>query len=695
MRKRGIEDLNQLYSDSDSQLHELFSEQRSNLQLVAGNHYTKKTHRFWESLRSQNKITKEQRLRLTKNHIQKITKTYINNIVSFAPSVGISPKNQNELHDQKVAELHQSVWLDLKERHKLKGLFHRLAKDFIEIGEAWIKISFDPDKGDFLGFQPELDESGNLIMNDDGEASAVSAFAGGMNYERILGFNVMTDPDARSHEETRHIIIRKMIPTKDLRAKFKDDDTKLGYINDASNGTWTIFDGLNGHFRPGKGLTMVREYYFRPCSDYPKGYYYIATETGVLFEGELPLGIFPVLFVGFDDESTSARSRSIIKQLRPYQAEVNRAASKMAEHQITLGDDKLILQGGGSISPGGTAHGVKAVKVNGGSIDILPGRNGEQFLGYLAQEIEQMYFIANVNEDSLEKPNGNLDPYTLLFSSMRNKKKFVIYTDKFEEFLKEICMTSLRNAKAFYNEEMFVAAAGKSERVNIAEFKSAADIGFDIKAEPRGEDIETMMGKQLTLNHVMQFVGSQLDPSDLGMLIRQMPFVNDEQIWSDLTINWDNVQNDMLALDRGEYPEPDTNDDHAYVIKKLRWRMKKADFKFLSQEIQANYQQKAMEHEQIMAEQALAAQAAAAGFIPSGGFLVGIDLRVPDPNEPGKSRRAKLPVESVNWLMQKLEEQGQTQALLQSMDLESQADIGRQMQQLSPAQPQTGMSLAG
>ncbi len=33
----------------------------------------------------------------------------------------------------------------------------------------------------------------------------------------------------------------------------------------------------------------------------------------------------------------------LVKQLRPYQEEINRAASKIAEHQRTLGDDRLLL----------------------------------------------------------------------------------------------------------------------------------------------------------------------------------------------------------------------------------------------------------------------------------------------------------------------------------------------------------------
>jgi hypothetical protein len=43
MKKHNIEALNQHYRDAESCDDEIFSEMRSNLLLVAGNHYSKKT----------------------------------------------------------------------------------------------------------------------------------------------------------------------------------------------------------------------------------------------------------------------------------------------------------------------------------------------------------------------------------------------------------------------------------------------------------------------------------------------------------------------------------------------------------------------------------------------------------------------------------------------------------------------------
>ncbi len=92
-----ISELNSLYVQGETVDNELAAEQRSNLLLVAGHHYSKRrTSRFWNQLRESENITRTQKIRLTKNHIQKITKTIINGILSYGPDVSIGPHNNSE-----------------------------------------------------------------------------------------------------------------------------------------------------------------------------------------------------------------------------------------------------------------------------------------------------------------------------------------------------------------------------------------------------------------------------------------------------------------------------------------------------------------------------------------------------------------------------------------------------------------------
>lgn len=673
-----IDQLNRRYEKADSAHKALFAEQRSNVQLVAGNHYTRRGSEFWRKVRNNPGINKTQRVRVTKNHIQKITKGYINSITSHAPGVTIVPKNKSEFSDQKDAQLNNSVWFDIRKRHNFDKLTRSLVKDFVEIGEAWLKVFFDPKKGQFLGFETDDDEDGKPKRGKDGDFIVLRRFTGDVVYERVHGFNVLTDPEARSYEEVRWLCYRKMVNTKELKEQFKDDEDKQKKIQESADQTWMLFDGSRGHYRSSKNSTMVREYYFKPNYKWPNGYYYITTADVILYEGELPEGVFPICHVGFDDASTTARSFSVIKQLRPYQAEVNRVSSKIIEHSVTLGDDKIVTQAGSNLTPGGTYHGIKEIKST-GPVTHLPGRNGEQFLGYMQQQIDEMYFVAGINENMEEKQDANIDPYTLLFRSLKDKKKFSLYSDKVESFLREICDKSLRLARANYDDDMIIQVLDKKERVNIPEFRASDDLAFDIVIEPRSEDIESQMGKQVALNHFVQFAGQQMDKETLGKVMKAMPLLNEVRSFDDLTIDDDNVLSDIVAMDRGEFVSASIDDNHPYYIRRLTHRMKMKDFQFLAPEIQRNYEIKRDQHNQFEAQKAQAAAAANSGFIPSGGFSVTCDIRVPRADDPTRTERAKVPVEALDWLIKKLDEQGTTQEVLQSLPQSSLTDIGTLM----------------
>lgn len=673
-----IEELNQYYSEADTADQELFAEQRSNILLVSGDHYQRKSSRFWRRIRDNKDLSEQQKIRLTKNHTQKISKAYVSNILSHAPGVTILPKNDSDLSDQKSAEINHAVWQDAVSRYKLHKRIREWCSDFVNIGEVAVKLSYDPNAGDFVGYEQLVDEMGVPMIDEWGRPAADKEkpkFSGAFVFERIFGFNLLRPSEAKAFEEARYLIVRKMVDKKDLKKQFEGNEEALKSISEGTDDTYVIFDGANGSYKKSDKQVMVREYYFRPCLEYPMGYYYITTPHGILAEGELPFGEYPIIFSAFEELPTSPRGRSMLKQLRPYQAEINRAASKMAEHQITLGDDKLLVQNGTKVVNAGQLPGVRALSYTGMAPTVLPGRDGAQYLQYMQSQISEMYDISMVNEDSMEK-EGQLEAFTLLFRSVKQKKKFSTYSEKFEQFLVELCDKYLRLARHYLPDDQVIQATGKREMINISEFRSTKD-GFQIKVEPMSDDIESQMGKQLVLNHVLQYVGPQMGKDDIGKIIRNMPYSNLDQSFNDLTIDYDNATNDILALDRGELPMLNKYDNHTYIIKRLTHRMRQADYKSLPPAVQQNYEQYLQEHEQIEAQQQQEIQRAKEGGVPSGGYLVVCDFYVPKKDNPAETQRARVPYQALEWLIQKLEDQGMSLEKLEGMQQGAMADIAR------------------
>lgn len=685
-----IEDLNRLYSEADQADQEHFSELRSNVLLIAGEHYSKKSAKHWNRIRDSKDISSEQKLRLTKNHINRIAKAYVNQIMSHAPSVVVAPKNEKELQDQKCAELNNAVWQDMRKVHNLRIQTHAWCKDFIDLGEVAVKLFWNPNKGRFLGYQQETDEMGNALMDESGQPvpSKTPVFEGDLEFERVWSFNLLRDPSAKTMDDSPFYIYRKMIDIDKLKALVGSDEDKLKMINEGQDDTYLVFDGNQTNYQKSDKQCSVREYYFKPCHDYPTGYYYITTPHGILFEGELPFGIFPIVYAGFDEIQTSPRHKSIIKQLRPYQAEVNRSASKMAEHQITLGDDKLLVQNGTKVTNGGHLPGVRTLQYSGIAPTVLSGRSGEQYLAYMNSQITEMYQIANLKELD-ESTERKLDSFGDLFTSLRHKKKFSLYGEKFEYFLTEVCKTALDLARYCYPDSRLIPAIGRNEYVNITEFKSTEPLSYKIKVEPSNDDIETMMGKQLVINHTLQYVGTQLSKEDIGKLIRAMPVGNFEESFNDLTLDYDSATNLILALDRGDAPTPNKYDNAEYMVKRLVARKRQADFVQLDPSIQQNYENMISIYEEIIVKKQQELIAAQSKFIPSGGARIKCDFYVNDPKNPDRPVRATLPAESVDWLIKRLAEQGSSQEQMAMMNQGAVTEMAQRFNQ------QTAQGLQG
>lgn len=680
--KHSHDDLMALFEDGESADKAQFAEMRSNLLLMSGDHYSKAKSQFYRRVANSQNLNEHQKIRLTKNHIQKIVKAYCNNILSQAPGVGFKPLNKGEISDTKAAELHHSVWEDARQRYKLDSKIDEWCDSFVGVGEVFVKTFWDPSRGAIKGYRPKLGKDDMPMMDELGQMEADKdspVFEGAFVFEEILGFNLIRPVEAKCIDEAQWLATRKMVDKKELMKQFPN---KKEVIKESDDRTFLVFDGQSGKggFRHSKNEVMLIELYFRPSPIYPEGWYYFFTEDGMLDDGPLPGGIFPIDGTPFDTIKTTPRGISSIKTMRPYQAEINRTASKIAEHQITLGDDKLLIQQGTKVSAGAALPGVRSINYSGIDPKVLPGRTGEQYLNYLNSQISELYSVMDV-EEFQEKDGAQQDPFIMLYKAASRKRRFQRYSGRFERFLVSVAKTYLALAKIHLPDDMLIRTVGKQEQVNIVEFKNSPDAGYQIVAEPQATDVETKMGQQLVLGNVLQFAGSSMEKEDLGKLIRQMPFANVDETFNDLTMDYDSMTNNILALDRGEQPVMHEFDNHVYAVKRLVSRMRQADFKFLDPQIQQNYKMAVGLHQQAEAQNQARIQAAKDGYIPVDGPLVIVDFYVRDPNNPKKTQRARLPHNAILWLINKLESQGQSLEQLDRMNQGAAAGLADQIVQ--------------
>lgn len=245
-------------------------------------------------------------------------------------------------------------------------------------------------------------------------------------------------------------------------------------------------------------------------------------------------------------------------------------------------------------------------------------------------------------------------------------------------------------------DEEFFLVTGKQEYQNIAEFRSLNDLSYQIKIEEGTEDLESKFGRYISLTQTMQYIGTNLDDNTKGMILRNLPFANGEEITSKLTQQYDNAKNIMLALDRGEIPPVSDIADPLYVAEQLNNRIFKPDFRYLNPQIQNNYRQQIAQYNQIYTMKVQELERAKQGFIPADGPTVPVDgmyETVDGPNGP-KTQRVQMPQSALMWLAEQLKLQNKTLGNFNTLPLGQQAQIAEQYNQLnngagmSPQAPQ-------
>jgi hypothetical protein len=264
---------------------------------------------------------------------------------------------------------------------------------------------------------------------------------------------------------------------------------------------------------------------------------------------------------------------------------------------------------------------------------------------------------------------------SLLYRSLKDKKRFSQKSDIFESFLRELAEISIEVAKLYYTDEHLIPAVDKKDFINIQEFKNITNLDYSIEIKANSADIESTLGQSLAINHAVQY-GQNLPPEQLSILIANMPFLKDSLITQEITADYRAVEDVFAALERGEEIPVLPSDNHDYFIKRITNRMKESSYRYLDPFIQNLYQSRLQQHEQIKADQADKVMRAQQGMIPAGGALIPVSLYL-DPNNA--SKRVRLPHDAVVWLYKKLDEQGSLQAQMQELNPSAAADIAGMM----------------
>ena len=176
-------------------------------------------------------------------------------------------------------------------------------------------------------------------------------------------------------------------------------------------------------------------------------------------------------------------------------------------------------------------------------------------------------------------------------------------------------------------------------------------------------------------------IGNNISEDNIGKIMSNMPFGNFEDSFSDMTLSHDSANNMILAIERGEQPQPNPYDDHTYMIKRLVARTREPSFNMLDPQMQQAYQMYIQHYEMLETERQRILLAAQNEYIPTDSPGVKVDVYVPKKGaeDPNATERAVIPQAALEWLIQRLEDQGTSQDKLKQMNQGALQDMAGQL----------------
>lgn len=642
-----------------------FAEMRSSLLLYTGKHGREirgRDSNVPRELASYSGRAENVTLKFTRNQIPRIADVYVNEILRQSPDIAVIPKDGGDVKANRLAKLNFRVY----EEHKKKTAGYRYLREeevlrFVVEGEVACKLYWDAEK-EWVREEP------------------------------ISSYNLIRSPGAESIESAEWLGQETIYTKQKFKEMFGehtgvDTNVEGGGLNFSEEGTkdFVVFDSRDREYRELKGVA-VREVYYRPCRRYPQGYYFHFTEERILDHGPLPGGIFPIVTGRCFMTPGLARGHSFVRQAYQYQIEINRASGQDATNMVQFGSDKLLTSSNSNVSLGDNFEGVTHLKVSGfqarlqDAIFHMVGTGVPKFMEYITSLIKELDYNLNIlsaMEERKQPRSGDVS--FVLYSSIKDKQRFSSISRRYEAYCKEKAETTLRLLRHYLTAEDLIHDGNREDAVLIDEFKSTSNEDYTFDVQIANETPETMLGKQLMIQQVLQYTGQSLTRDDIGLLIRNSTLGNIHELASNFTTAYDAVVQNIVLLEKGVFPRITPTEDFKYKAEKITQRMNRPDFHYLDPRVQRLFGEFLRLCEEQIARQNEEKMKAEAGMIPVSGDPIRVDIWSQIRGPKGGYRRVAIPRDALNWLMKMLEKQGTMVEQLEGLSDLSQARILNEM----------------
>lgn len=571
------------------------------------------------------------RVTLTDNRIQPVVRTEVAKLTKSRPAWVATPRvgSERAANDARTSERLLRWSYD-----KMKvGTYRREVLLWSRIcGDGFYKVTWDPELGDQgqdvlmrPGDSGELEpiiQSGEVVRADDfpeiAEIPGVVRQRMGEGDVRIdvrSPFDIYPDPLATSLDDCRYLVDECVRSPEYVKERYgkevtPDAPAQTGIV-ESRYSLLNATDGSTGSANIG---VRVYELWVKPCGEYPQGRHVVWCDGQVLYEGDNPYGCIP--YVKQPGIVVPGRfwSDSVVTQLRPIQARLNKLISQIAENVGKFGNPSLLIDALANVQYSGVPG--EVIKFQGTTPNPVPqflqppNMPGYVFdlLGQVEQSIREISGQFEVSQGTV--PSGVTAASAISLLQEQDATRLGPDVEAMEIALSDVGQRVLKLMAENYTTDRLIVVAGEDGVADVESFR--ADVTFevpDVQVQAGSTFPRSVAAKQAAmrdyLNMFLQY-GIPIAAHDLAEVMRDLEIGGLEHLVQTFAVdraaasreNADLYANKELVV----RPQVDNHDIH---IPTHKAEAKSA--RFLAQPVEV--QQRLLDH--IAEHEAMAAPAAA------------------------------------------------------------------------------------
>lgn len=423
----------------------------------------------WKSGSSRPVKLKNRKKRVVVNQMKPLSEAIEGKINMMHRLVGFPKSSENiDINASKVATklLSHNDYVNGAE-----AMYEDLLYDLVRTGNAWVKVHWD--KGMKGKLKNGKKQKGEVAL------SVPSVF------------NIRPDPTASRREDMRWIIEIADVTYDEIRQSFDVTEEDLNKAAGNSKDIQSKYKVTNEKIEdkdPDEKTALVKYYWERKTTKYPKGRHFIVVGNLFLWKGpNAELGEIPFFHFGYKRYASSLWHTGPMYHVQDLQREYNRTISMISEH-IEAWRPKMQVGPGAIIKRQAfTFDNFEIVEIDSSKGDVKPIPMPElsaQVMAY--RDFIDLSFgkVSNVHEVSYAQlPKYASRAPASLFSMMLEQENVKIdpMIKRMNEVVRKMGKFRLRMIDKYYTHDRLVQVVGKDSQSQVEYFKGADLKGnFDV-----------------------------------------------------------------------------------------------------------------------------------------------------------------------------------------------------------------------